>query len=118
MTDTTTQVLLWAPRLLAMALCLFFGLFALDAFSAGKPPGQALLDFAIHLIPAATVLVLVLLSWRREWIGGIAFIGLAALYAAINSRGRLDWTLAISGPLLVIGLLFLWSWSSRSHLRV
>ena len=118
MTDTFTQVLVWGPRLLALALSLFFGLFALDAFSAGKPPGAALLDFTIHLIPAAALLVLTWLSWRREWIGGIAFIGLAALYAAVNWKGRLDWTLTISGPLLIVGLLFLWSWASRSELRV
>ena len=117
MTDTSTQVLLWAPRLLALALCLFLALFALDAFSAGKPPAAALIDFAIHLIPAAAVLVLTLLSWRREWIGGISFIGLAALYAAVNWKGRLDWTLTISGPLLMVGLLFLWSWAHRSQLR-
>ena len=118
MTDTSTQVLFWAPRILSLALCLFFGLFALDAFSAGKPAAAALVDFAIHLIPAAMVLALALLSWRREWISAIAFIGLAALYAAINWRGRLDWTLTISGPLLLVGLLFLWSWASRSQLRV
>jgi Flp pilus assembly protein protease CpaA len=109
MTDTSTQVLFWAPRILSLALCLFFGLF---------PPGAALLDFAIHLIPAAIVLVLTLLSWRREWIGGIAFIGLAALYAAVNWKGRLDWTLVVSGPLLIVGLLFFWRWASRSQLRV
>ena len=118
MTDTSTQVLVWGPRLLALALSLFFGLFALDAFSAAKPLREALVDFAIHLIPAAAVLVVAVLSWRQEWIGGIAFIALAATYAAINVRGRLDWTLVISGPLLVVGLLFLWSWANRSQLRV
>ena len=118
MSDTSTPVLFWAPRLLALALCLFFALFALDAFSAGKPLREALVDFAIHLVPAAAVLVVALLAWRREWIGGIAFIGLAAMYAAINARGPLDWTLAISGPLLVVGLLFLWSGVNRSQLRV
>ncbi len=117
MTDESTRLLLWAPRLISLALCLFFGLFALDAFSAGKPPSAALVDFTIHLAPAAAVLVLALLSWRWEWIGGIAFMGLAATYAAINWNGRLDWTLTISGPLLIVGLLFLWSWANRSQLR-
>ena len=117
MTDVYDRMLLWAPRLLSLALCLFLGLFALDAFSAGKPTHAAFADFAIHLIPAAAVLVLALLSWRSEWIGGFGFLALAAMYAAINANGRLDWTLAISGPLLIVGLLFLWSWMNRSQLR-
>ena len=117
MTDASDRLVLWAPRVLSVALCLFFGLFALDAFSAGKSTRAALVDFAIHLIPAAGVLVLALLSWRWEWIGGIAFLGLAAIYAATNVHGRLDWTLTISGPLIIVGLLFLWSWLNRTQLR-
>jgi len=28
-------------------------------------------------------------------------------------RFRLDWMLAISGPLLAVGVLYLWSWRDR-----
>ena len=48
------------------------------------------------------------MSWRWQWMSALGFIGLAALYAA--RVGRLDWVLLISGPLLLVGLLFLWSW--------
>jgi hypothetical protein len=43
----------------------------------------------------------------------VAFIGLAAVYAATMSKGRLDWMITISGPLFVVGALFLWSWFRR-----
>jgi hypothetical protein len=92
---------------------LFIGLFALDAFSLGKPFIEALSDFVIHLIPSFVLLALVGASWRWAWIGGVAFIGLAALYAMTMARGHLDWMIVISGPLTVVGALFLWSWGHR-----
>jgi hypothetical protein len=109
-------VLLWCPRLLGIAVGVFLGLFALDAFAPGKPLDRALTDFAIHLVPAALVLGIVALSWRRPWFGGVAFVLLAAAYA-LTVRFRLDWVLAISGPLLTVGLLFLWSWRHQQQLN-
>jgi hypothetical protein len=78
---------------------MFIGMFALDAVREGVP---ALL---IHLAPAMLLLVVVATAWRWEWIGAAAFIGLAVLYAA--SARRWDWILVISGPMAVVGLLYL-----------
>jgi len=103
---------LWVPRIFGIGVGLFLGLFALDAFETGKPMGRALVEFGIHLVPSAVILATVALAWRREWIGGVAFLALAAAYA-LSARSRLDWVLAISGPLLAGGALFLWSWSRR-----
>ena len=117
MATTSGRLLVWIPRILGVAVSLFIAMFSLDAFSAGKPLLTALPDFLIHLIPALVVLGIVLASLRREWVGAIGFIGLAVAYATTMSRGRVDWMLAISGPLFVVGALFLWSWyrSSRRH---
>ncbi|HET7219248.1 MAG TPA: hypothetical protein VFJ02_14425 [Vicinamibacterales bacterium] len=113
---TRSILLQWIPRLLGIAVSLFLGLFALDAFAPGKPIAHALIDFAVHLLPAAVVLTMVLVAWRRPWIGGVAFVLLAAAYA-LTVRFRVDWTLAISGPLLTVGLLYLWSWRAHSHVH-
>ena len=107
---TAFDVLRWAPRVLGLLVTLFIGMFALDAFSEGKPILHALADFGIHLIPALILLAVVLASFKWEWIGGLAFIALALIYALTMARGRLDWMLTISGPLLLVGGLFLWSW--------
>jgi hypothetical protein len=96
---------------------LYLGLFALDAFGPETALRQALADFAVHLIPAFVVLALVAASWRREWIGGLAFIALAVLYAAGTVTNHPDWTLLISGPLVVVGALFAWNWFHRRELR-
>ena len=117
MTTTSGRLLLWIPRILGILVSMFIGMFALDAFSAGKPFLRALPDFIIHLIPAFVLLGLVVVSFRRPWIGAVAFIGLAVAYAVTMSKGRLDWILAISAPLLVVGALFMWSWLSRGKLQ-
>jgi hypothetical protein len=109
MTTRPDRLLLWSPRILGIFVSLFLGLFALDAFDGRKPFLAALPDFFIHLIPAVVVLALVAASSRREWIGGLAFMGLAVLYA-MTAAGHLDWVLVISGPLMVVGVLFAWNW--------
>jgi hypothetical protein len=108
-------LLLWSSRILGIAVSVFLSLFALDAFEPGLPLARALPGFAIHLLPAAVILMIVALSWHRPWIGGVAFVLLAAAYA-MTVNFRLDWVLAISGPLLIAGVLFLWSWRHQRQL--
>ena len=83
MTPTSSRLLLWSPRVLGILIAAFFGMFALDAFSEGKPFIRALPDFAIHLAPALMVLAIVATSWRWEWVGGIGFVALAVAYVAM-----------------------------------
>ena len=108
MTITPARVLLWSPRVLGILVCLFLGLFALDSFSEGRPFVQSLGAFAIHVAPAVLLLAVVAISWRWPWVGAVTFIGLAAAYTTMVRR--LDWSVVISGPLLIVGTLFLWSW--------
>jgi hypothetical protein len=119
MTTTSGRLLRWSPRILGIGVSLFIGLFALDAFNQGKPFVRALPDFIVHLIPALVLLALVSVPFRHEWIGGVAFIGLAVVYATTMAlpRGHVDWVFVISGPLLIVGALFLWSWFHHSQLR-
>ena len=109
---TSRRLLVWSPRILGILVSLFIGIFALDAFSRGAPVFEALPDFLVHLIPSFVLLAVVGASWRSEWIGGLVFIGLALLYALMAGT-RVDWMLLISGPLMVVGALFLWSWRRR-----
>jgi CHASE2 domain-containing sensor protein len=108
-------LLLWSPRILGVCVSLFVGLFALDAFSQGKPFIQALPDFIVHLLPAALLLAVVAASWRLPWLGGVLFIACAVAYAAIAYK-HLDWIAVISGPLTLVGVLFLVSWIYRRRL--
>lgn len=109
------QVLFWAPRLLGIAFTVFLALFALDAFEAGKPLWPAIRDFVLHLVPALVVLGVLVLAWRDERIGALAFLMLAAAYA-VWVGFRADWVLTISGPLLLVAVLFMLG-AGRAHAR-
>ena len=110
MTPLQRRLLLWVPRILGILVTLFIGMFALDGLQEG------VLAFLLHLLPAFVLLLVVFGAWHREWIGAAFFIGLALVYAVSTLR-RPDWILVIAGPLLVVGLLFLWSWRHHDELR-
>ena len=115
MTNRSDKLLLWSPRILGILVCLFLSLFALDAFGGGKTFIQALPDFATHLAPIVILLAVVGVSWRWELVGGLVFTGLAAAYAYF-ARDHVPWIPVVGGPLLIVGILFLWSWRHQRRL--
>jgi len=115
MNKPSSKLLLWSPRILGILVCVFVSLFALDAFD-GKRVAQALPDFAIHVAPVLVLLAIIAVSWRHEWVGGIVFTGLAIAYGFF-ARDHLYWVVTIATPLLIVGVLFLWSWRHHAALR-
>jgi hypothetical protein len=106
---TTASWMMWTPRVLGLAVAVFLGLFALDAFRPGQPLSEGLIGFAIHLLPSLLVAAAVALAWRWPWLGGLLFVLFAVAYA-VSVPQRVDWILVIAGPLLLVGLLFIVSW--------
>jgi hypothetical protein len=117
MTHATKMWLYWTPRVACLLFALLLGSFAFDAFTQGREASDNLLNLLIHLIPTGLVLAALIVSWNHEWIGGLAFLGLAVAYAVFYARGRVDWILAISGPLVLVGVLFLIDWKFRRQLH-
>jgi len=118
MKKATKRVLFWTPRIICIIFAVFISLFALDVFSEGYGIMKTLLALLIHLIPTGIIVIILLISWRWEWVGALLFIALAVFYIAW-SWGRFPWItyLVISGPLLLVGLLFLINWIYRTELR-
>jgi hypothetical protein len=111
---TMTRFVVQAPRVLGALLAAFFAVFAFDSFGR-LPLPQAIVAIAMNLLPAAIVLTLVVIGWRRPFAGAMGFFFAAALYAygvsaSAAPRARADWIAAISGPLVLVGAGFLWSW--------
>ena len=107
MSSDVGKLLLWSPRILGILVALFMGMFALDAV------GEGFFAVLLHISPALFLLLIVAVSWRWQWVGGAVFTGLAGLYT-VTTLDRPDWILTIAGPLLVVGILYLWSWRSGS----
>ncbi|WP_022669011.1 DUF7670 domain-containing protein [Desulfospira joergensenii] len=100
------KILYWSPRGLSVLLILFLSMFALDVFNEGVGISEIFFALMMHLIPTLCLVVALCVAWRWEFIGACIFIFLA-LFLLLTSRGE-AWF--ISGPLLLIGVLFLLNW--------
>ncbi|MBM3881309.1 MAG: hypothetical protein FJ387_16550 [Verrucomicrobia bacterium] len=110
--------LFWAPRALCLLFAVFISLFALDVFDEHNGFWDTALALAIHLIPTGILLGLLALAWRWEWTGALLFPALGVLYL-VQAWGRFHWSAyaVISGPLFLLGALFLLNWMYRAELR-
>lgn len=111
------KILYWTPRILTIVFILFLALFAFDVFEGEQSVGKKLLGFLIHLIPNFILILILILSWKHEWIGTIAF-ALAGVAYIVMFRGRFPFAtyLSISGPLFLISVLFMLNWIERKKL--
>ena len=91
-------------------------MFAMDAWGTELTLAQRVTALAVHLIPVAIVLTIVLAAWRHEWVGGFSFLILSVIYA-VWADFRIDWVAVISGPLALTGLLYFWSWRTARDVR-
>lgn len=108
MNEKIKKVLFWAPRVLGVLFAIFISLFALDVFMEGYGFWEMIIALLMHLIPTAIFLLVLVVAWRWERIGGFLFIALGVLYIALFwSPDRLPGYLIISGPLFLVGFLFL-----------
>ncbi len=94
----------------------FISLFALDVFGQSRGFWETTLALLRHLIPTGILLVLLAVSWRWEWVGGVGFSALGVFYL-VTFWGRVHWSahVLIAGPLLVLGALFVLGWRQRKH---
>jgi hypothetical protein len=101
------KLLTWLPRILVIIFAFFVSLFALDVFSEEKGFLQTLTALLIHLIPTYIIVIVLILSWRRVLTGAIIFPLLGISYLFMG-WGRMHWSAfaLISGPLLIIGILY------------
>ena len=125
MSTNSGKLLFWAPRVLSILFIAFLSMFALDVFGEHLGFWPTTFALAMHLIPSIVLLIVLLLAWRREWIGMVLYAAAALLYVAwaafvprpISLSMRLTWMLAIAAPAIVIAILFLLNWRKHDQLR-
>jgi len=117
---TSIKVFHWLPRIICIMAILFVSIFAADAFAPGLTIWQQLADFFMHLIPSFVLLAILIVAWKREFIGGIIFtvigLGLSTFIFEHNrnvnhfSFGEsIGVVLMINFPFVVVGILFIMS---------
>jgi hypothetical protein len=120
MQKNTKRILYWSPRVLGILFAIFMSLFAFDVFEEGVGFWEGVLGFLIHLTPVYVLIITLLFAWKWEWIGAVVFIGLAVMYVFLATSWDSDSLIAIlliSGPLTVMGALFLINWIYKADIR-
>ena len=115
----------WCPRILSIIFILFLALFSLDIFEMKLGLWGTILGLFMHNIPVLLLLMVLLIAWKYEWVGGIAFFLAGLLYIAIMLmtalRNRfewymLSWAIQIAGLAFLIGILFLINWFQKKKI--
>jgi K+-sensing histidine kinase KdpD len=110
----------WTPRMLGIIFVLFLMMFSLDVFEPGLTAQQIAIGLFMHNIPALFLLLILIISWRHEIVGGVFFILAGLLYIlflAINPKFEwymLSWSVIIAGPAFLIGILFIKNWLKKT----
>lgn len=83
-------------------------IFSLDCFEGSYTIGERLTCFVMHNIPAFIILLILLVAWKWELVGGILFL-LAALTGSVLFRGFSGnpASLIVMAPFAVAGILFI-----------
>lgn len=107
------KFIFWLPRILGIILVLFLALMSFDVITEYPSTKEIVLGLFMHNIPTFICLFILIISWKYEMVGGIAFnaaglfyIGLL-LYNDISLLNILTWGLQISGVAFLIGIFFL-----------
>ena len=102
----TKKLLYWTPRILAILAILFMMVFSMDCFEMGGK--DALICLVMHNIPAFIIIIVLIVAWKWELIGGILFaVAFIAAGIFFNSFTGNPASLIVISPFLVVGILFI-----------
>jgi hypothetical protein len=104
----TRNLLYWVPRVFTIAAILFMLMFSLDSFDGDASLAKKALGFLVHNIPVMVLIVILIVAWKNELIGGllliVAFIAGSVFF---NSFSGNPGSLVVIIPFLITGLLFI-----------
>jgi hypothetical protein len=115
MAKKSGRFIYWIPRILAILFIFLLALMSLDVITPENNLWQTITGLFMHNIPTLVLLIVLIISWKHELIGGIVFILAGLLYifwASLNVPWylALSWSITIAGPAFLIGILFMINW--------
>jgi hypothetical protein len=114
----------FTPRVLAIIFILFLAMFSLDVFDMNLGIGGIIVGLLMHNIPVFILIALLVVAWKYEIVGGIAFIAGGLFYIGLLIFGgnfqwyMLFWSVQISGPAFLVGILFLIEWFQKKKIKL
>jgi hypothetical protein len=117
------------PRVICILAIVFISIFAFDAFDPDLSIWKQIQGFAMHLIPSFVLLLILLIAWQWELIGGIIFmligLGLSPVIYIHNyhMNGSVWMSLGVISmitlPFILVGVLFMLShWNKKKQAKV
>jgi hypothetical protein len=119
MKKNNNKLLFWTPRILGIIFVIFLMMFSLDVIKPGLTLWQILVGLFKHNIPALILLFALIISWKREIVGGIVFILAGLFYILMLTMNpkfewyMLSWSATIAGPAFLVGFLFIINWKYK-----
>ncbi len=104
----------WTPRILCILLALFLSFFSFDVFGLGTKAWETALAFLMHNIPTIIIVLVLIFSWKRSWLGAISYtiIGIV-FYFLMPGRST---SLILVLPIIAIGVLYYLNWLFRAEI--
>jgi len=122
-----SRFIYWTPRILSIIMILFLAMFSLDVFDSCNSLLTCLLALFMHNLPVIILIIVLIISWKREIVGAVSFILAGLLYIFLLliqiSKGQggwfmLLWSIQISLPAFIIGFLFYLGWRKKKKPRL
>ncbi len=113
----TGEILHWMPRLICIVAIVVISMLLFDTFKPEFSSWHQIRTFLLHMVPSLTLILLLLLAWRKELTGGIIYllIGLALSFFVYHYNFEINHSLGksllqvakLSFPFCLTGILFI-----------
>jgi len=119
MVKEVNRFIYWTPRILSIVFIIFFALMSLDVMALELSLWESIVGLLMHNIPTIIMLIVLLIAWKYEIVGGIAYLLGGLAYIIMTTQAEipwyiaLSWSLNIAGPAFLIGVLFLINWYKK-----
>lgn len=112
----------WLPRIVSIIFLLFLAMFSLDVFGNGYSFWETVLGLFMHNIPVFVLLILLIIAWKHEWVGAIAFILAGIAYVIMTLRNpfewyMISWFMIVAVPAITVGILFWINWKLKKKAK-
>ncbi|OGY45414.1 MAG: hypothetical protein A2744_00370 [Candidatus Buchananbacteria bacterium RIFCSPHIGHO2_01_FULL_44_11] len=124
MEKNTNKFIYWTPRVLSILLIVFLAIFSLDVFDGDYGFWGTVLGLLIHNIPSFILFGILIISWKYEMVGGVAFIlaGMSYMVFTVVRESVEPWymllilSLILVVPAFLIGILFIVGWFKKKKI--
>jgi hypothetical protein len=128
---TFLRIIYWIPRIISILAIGFILLLGSDSFDPKLTLQDQLIGFMMHSIPGVVLLILLVVAWKWELVGGIIYMAIGIGFTpfifsmnynrlVVNHDPNPFWVtigivMMITFPFILSGALFVWGYFLRKN---